>query len=58
MGSLYEWFVALLGLSETAAGYNSDVVYCACVCAIVLFCVAVKLIFRGFSGLFGYNKIQ
>lgn len=59
MGNLYDWFIALLGISGTStSGYNSNVIYCACICAIVLFCVAVKMIFKGFGSLFGYNKIS
>lgn len=59
MGNLYDWFIALLGISSTTtSGYNSNVIYCACICAIVLFVVAVKLIFKGFDNLLGYNKIS
>lgn len=59
MGNLYDWFIALLGISSSStANYNSNVIYCACICAIVLFCVGVKMIFRGFSNLLGYNKIS
>lgn len=56
MGNLYDWFMTLLGISGTT-GYNSNVVYCACICAIVLFVVGIKLIFKGFDNLLGYNKI-
>lgn len=58
MGNLYDWFIALLGISDSTSGYNSNVIYCACICAIVLFCVGIKLIFRGFDNLLGYNKIS
>ena len=59
MGNLYDWFMALLGITTgTNTNYNSNVIYCACICAIVLFAVAVKMIFRGFDNLLGYNKIR
>lgn len=57
MGNLYEWFVALIGYT-TDYSQNSNIIYCACICAIVLFCQAVKLIFRGFDRLLGYNTIR
>lgn len=57
MGNLYDFFIELLGISSSTTGYNSNVIYCACICAIVLFAVAIKLIFRGFDNLLGYNKI-
>lgn len=58
MGNLYDWFVALLGITGNATNYNSNVIYCACICAIVLFVVGIKLIFKGFDNLLGYNKIM
>lgn len=58
MGNLYDWFIDLLGIAETTSGYNSNVIYCSCICAIVLFAVAIKVIFRGFDNLLGYNKIS
>lgn len=59
MGNLYDWFIALLGITTgTTTSYNSNVIYCACICAIVLFAVGVKLIFKGFDNLLGYNKIS
>lgn len=58
MGNLYDWFVALLGIEVTGTSQNSNVIYCACICAIVLFCVGIKIVFRGFDNLLGYNKIR
>lgn len=58
MGNLYELFLALLGLNEVTGDIIPEVVYCACTCAIVLFVVSVKLIFKGFDHALGYNKIR
>lgn len=58
MGNLYDWFIALLGIEVTGTGQNSNVIYCACICAIVLFVSGIKLVFRGFDNLLGYNKIR
>lgn len=57
MGNLYDWFIALLGIEESTSGYNSNVIYCACICAIVLFSVGIKLIFRGFDKTTKYAQI-
>ena len=59
MGNLYNWFIALLGISTTTGtNQNSNVIYCACICAIVLFISGIKLVFKGFDNLLGYNKIM
>lgn len=58
MGNLYNLFLALLGLAEITGDIIPEVVYCACICAIVLFAVAIKMIFKGFDNLLGYNKIR
>lgn len=59
MGNLYDYFADLIGVVQTGQTYsqNSNVILCACVCVIVLFCTALKLISRGFDRLFGYNNI-
>lgn len=57
MGNLYDYFMSLIGIVDGMTGYNSNVVYCCCICVVVLFCLACKLIFRGFDRLLGYNKI-
>lgn len=56
MGNLYDYFMTLLGITNNTSGLNSNVIYCCCICVIVLFAVAVKIIFKGFSCLCGYNK--
>lgn len=58
MGNLYDWLIALIGIEITGTSQNSNVIYCACICGIVLFVVGVKLIFKGFYNLLGYNKIS
>lgn len=57
MGNLYEYFMTLLGISSNTTGLNSNVISCCCICVVVLFCLACKLIFRGFDRLLGYSKI-
>lgn len=57
MGNLYEYFAELVGYVANSS-QNSNIIYCACICAIVLFCQGMKLIFRGFDRLFGYNTIR
>lgn len=56
MGNLYNWFQTLLGISNNSTNYNSNVIYCAGICAIVLFVVSIKIIYKGFENLCGYNK--
>ena len=58
MGNLYSLFYSLLGLDQVTGDIVPEVVYCACMCATVLFVVAIKMIFKGFNSLLGYNKIR
>ena len=57
MGNLYDYFMALLGITSNTQGLNSNVIYCCCICVIILFCLCIKLVFRGFDRLLGYNNI-
>lgn len=57
MGNLYDYFAALVGYDPTVT-QSPEILTCACIAAFVLFLVGVKLIFRGFDRLFGYNAIQ
>lgn len=56
MGNLYDYFMTLIGITSNTTGYNSNVIYCCCICVIVLFCLCIKLVFRGFDRLLGYNN--
>lgn len=56
MGNLYDYFMTLLGITSNTSGLNSNVIYCCCICVIVLFAVSIKIIFKGFSRLCGYNN--
>ena len=56
MGNLYDFYATLLGIEYNTSGYNTNVIYVAGICAIVLFTVAIKIIYKGFNNLCGYNK--
>lgn len=57
MGNMYNYMMTLIGISDGYSGLNSNVIICCCICVVVLFAVACKLIFKGFDRLLGYNNI-